>query len=81
MPPLHLMLPPCSAPRCHADAVQGPFIAKRRTPKITAQYAAIGGKSPIGDWTELQGKQMCLKLDALSPKVAAALQHACVDRA
>lgn len=49
--------------------VQGPLIAKRRSPKIIEQYAAIGGKSPIYDWTELQGKEMVKKLDLLSPEV------------
>jgi len=47
---------------------QGPLIARRRTPKIIEQYSAIGGKSPIGDWTRAQGRAMEAKLDKLSPE-------------
>ena len=36
----------------------GPWIAKRRTPKVRDQYAEIGGRSPIRLWTEKQGKGM-----------------------
>eukprot|EP00834_Sanchytrium_tribonematis_P005500 NODE_337_length_9297_cov_0.873994.p5 type:complete len:232 gc:universal NODE_337_length_9297_cov_0.873994:6759-6064(-) len=32
-----------------------PFIARRRSPKIEKQYKAIGGGSPIFDWTTKQG--------------------------
>ncbi len=48
----------------------GPFIAKRRTPKIRKHYEEIGGGSPILQWTEEQGKGMCERLDALSPETA-----------
>ena len=41
----------------------GPYIAKRRTPKIQAQYKEIGGGSPIGKWTDKQGEAMCRLLD------------------
>lgn len=51
---------------------QGPAIAKRRSPKIEQQYAAIGGKSPILEWTHHQGAEMVKKLDQLSPKVRVA---------
>ncbi len=44
-----------------------PFIAKRRTPKIKEQYAAIGGGSPIKMWTEKQGTAMVKLLDEISP--------------
>jgi protoporphyrin/coproporphyrin ferrochelatase len=44
----------------------GPFIAKRRSPRIVEQYKTIGGKSPIGDWTEKQGKEMIRKLEVMS---------------
>ena len=47
----------------------GPMIAKRRTPKIADQYQQIGGGSPIGKWTELQGNEMCKILDNISPQV------------
>ncbi|SCV71806.1 BQ2448_4500 [Microbotryum intermedium] len=47
-----------------------PLIAKRRTPKIEAQYAAIGGGSPILKWTRIQGEGMAKLLDELSPDTA-----------
>lgn len=30
------------------------LIAKKRAPKVVEEYRLIGGKSPIGEWTELQ---------------------------
>lgn len=45
-------------------------IARRRAPKIREQYAAIGGGSPIGKWTEAQGKMMEKHMDAMSPETA-----------
>ncbi|CAG8974784.1 hypothetical protein HYALB_00000396 [Hymenoscyphus albidus] len=48
----------------------GPFIAKRRTPKIIKQYAAIGGGSPIRKWSEYQAEEMCKILDKISPQTA-----------
>ena len=47
-----------------------PWIARRRTPKIQAQYAKIGGGSPIGEWTRRQGELMCRHLDRMSPETA-----------
>ncbi|CEL60757.1 ferrochelatase [Rhizoctonia solani AG-1 IB] len=47
-----------------------PWIAKRRTPKIREQYAAIGGGSPILKWTQYQGQEMVKLLDELSPETA-----------
>jgi ferrochelatase len=47
-----------------------PRIAKRRTPDIQKQYAAIGGGSPILKWTEEQGAGMAALLDELSPQTA-----------
>jgi len=47
-----------------------PLIAKRRTPKIQAQYAQIGGGSPIRYWTEKQGKLLEQKLDQMCPESA-----------
>lgn len=47
----------------------GPWVAKRRTPKITEQYAAIGGGSPIKKWTNIQGEAMCKLLDEMRPEV------------
>ncbi|KAL8401637.1 hypothetical protein RB596_008435 [Gaeumannomyces avenae] len=46
------------------------FIAKRRTPKIQKQYAAIGGGSPIRKWSEHQSAEMCKILDRISPETA-----------
>lgn len=48
----------------------GPFIAKRRTPKVRQLYEQIGGGSPILRWTEEQGRGMCARLDELSPRTA-----------
>lgn len=48
----------------------GPWIAKRRTPKIQEQYKQIGGGSPIGKWTAIQGQGMVEILDKLSPETA-----------
>lgn len=53
-----------------AQNVLGPFIARRRTPKVKQHYAEIGGGSPILDWTEAQGRGMCERLDRLSPETA-----------
>ncbi|KAF8678119.1 Catalyzes the ferrous insertion inprotoporphyrin IX [Rhizoctonia solani] len=47
-----------------------PWIAKRRTPSIREQYAAIGGGSPILKWTRHQGEEMVKLLDELSPETA-----------
>ena len=41
-----------------------PWIAKRRTPQIEKQYAAIGGGSPILKWSEEQGNAMVDLLNA-----------------
>ena len=48
----------------------GPFIAKRRTPKVKKLYQSIGGGSPIKHWTETQGKALEQRMDALSPETA-----------
>jgi protoporphyrin/coproporphyrin ferrochelatase len=53
-----------------AQKVMGPFIAKRRTPKVQKLYAGIGGGSPILHWTNVQGQGMVERLDALSPATA-----------
>ncbi|KAF7649187.1 hypothetical protein LDENG_00145690 [Lucifuga dentata] len=46
----------------------GPFIARRRTPKIQEQYNRIGGGSPIKRWTSMQGEGMVKLLDQMSPE-------------
>lgn len=48
----------------------GPFIARRRTPKVRNLYASIGGGSPILRYTEAQGKGMVARLDRISPETA-----------
>jgi protoporphyrin/coproporphyrin ferrochelatase len=48
----------------------GPFIARRRTPKVRRLYASIGGGSPILRFTEAQGRGMVARLDRLSPATA-----------
>lgn len=48
----------------------GPFIARRRTPKVRGLYAGIGGGSPILWYTEAQGRGMVTRLDRLSPDTA-----------
>ncbi|XP_053304162.1 ferrochelatase, mitochondrial isoform X2 [Spea bombifrons] len=53
-----------------AQSKLGPFIAKRRTPKIQEQYNKIGGGSPIKKWTAQQGEGMVRLLDELSPSTA-----------
>ena len=50
--------------------ILGPFIARRRAPKVRELYRAIGGGSPIRRWTELQGAGMVERLDRLSPETA-----------
>lgn len=52
------------------QSLLGPVIANVRTPAIKKHYDEIGGGSPIGHWTRLQGEQMAAKLDALSPATA-----------
>lgn len=56
----------------------GPWVAKNRTPKITNQYAAIGGGSPIRKWTNLQGEEMCKILDKTRPEVRSCTVLCCV---
>ncbi|HEX7335622.1 MAG TPA: ferrochelatase [Gemmatimonadales bacterium] len=48
----------------------GPFIARRRTPKVRGLYANIGGGSPILRYTEAQGRGLVARLDRMSPETA-----------
>jgi ferrochelatase len=48
----------------------GAFIAKRRAPRVRGLYEAIGGGSPLYDWTTRQGRGMVERLDALCPETA-----------
>ncbi|KAI0728167.1 ferrochelatase [Fomitopsis betulina] len=52
------------------QSVLAPLIARRRTPKIEEQYAAIGGGSPILKYTNIQGERMAKLLDELHPATA-----------
>lgn len=58
----------------------GPFIAKRRTPKIQEQYSKIGGGSPIKRWTSMQGEGMVKLLDHMSPETGET-EHAAIGYA
>src|ERR687896_2376862 len=48
----------------------GPFIARRRTPRVRGLYASIGGGSPILRYTRAQGEGMVERLDRPSPGAA-----------
>jgi len=48
----------------------GPFIARRRAPKVRGLYQKIGGGSPILRYTRAQGEGMVGRLDRLSPATA-----------
>src|SRR5215208_6163235 len=48
----------------------GPFIARRRAPRVRGLYAQIGGGSPILRYTRAQGQGMVERLDRLSPETA-----------
>ncbi len=48
----------------------GPFIVRRRAPKVRRHYAEIGGGSPILRYTQAQGRGMIERLDRLSPDTA-----------
>lgn len=39
-------------------SILGPWIAKRRAPKVSAKYAEIGGGSPILEWSRKQGSAL-----------------------
>jgi protoporphyrin/coproporphyrin ferrochelatase len=45
----------------------GPLFARRRTAMIEKAYTEIGGGSPIRKWSELQAREICARLDTLSP--------------
>ncbi|KAF1336517.1 Ferrochelatase, partial [Globisporangium splendens] len=66
----NLFTDPEIIPMGPVQSVVGPWVAKNRTPKITDQYAAIGGGSPILKWTNIQGEEMCKLLDEIRPESA-----------
>ncbi len=45
------------------------LISKRRSPKIVEEYKLIGGKSPIGYWTELQRSLLESRLRQINPQL------------
>ncbi len=45
------------------------FISKKRAPKVQKQYEMIGGKSPIGMWTEKQRQMLEDKIRDTNPDV------------
>ncbi len=55
---------------CDPDIFNFPFgqklfaklISSRRAPKVAEEYKLIGGKSPIGEWTEIQRSMLETKL-------------------
>src|SRR3954453_6035675 len=48
----------------------GPYIARRRAPRVRGLYNTIGGGSPILRYTRAQGQGMIERLDRLSPGTA-----------
>jgi len=48
----------------------GPFIARKRAPKVAEKYKEIGGGSPILFWTDKQGDLIGQQLDRRSPQTA-----------
>lgn len=52
-----------------AQSLLADFVSTRRSPRIQAQYETIGG-SPIRKWTELQGQNLAVLMDKLSPSTA-----------
>src|SRR3954454_15104042 len=48
----------------------GPYIARRRTPRVRGLYQNIGGGSPILGYTKAQGRGMVERLDRISPDTA-----------
>lgn len=49
------------------QSILGPFLAKRRAPKLTEKYKELKGSSTLLQWTEQQGKQIMDTLDSISP--------------
>lgn len=45
------------------------IISKSRAPKVIEEYKLIGGKSPIGEWTELQRKMLEDKLKKVDSNI------------
>ena len=45
------------------------FISQRRAPKVAQEYKLIGGKSPLGYWTELQRSLLESRLRQINPQL------------
>ena len=45
------------------------FISSRRAPKVAEEYKLIGGKSPIGEWTEKQRSLLEVSLRTAFPSI------------
>ncbi len=45
------------------------IISTLRAKKVYSQYEAIGGKSPLGEWTEIQRKNLEAELQKISPQI------------
>jgi protoporphyrin/coproporphyrin ferrochelatase len=53
--------------RLPLQGLLGPWIARRRTPKVQAKYQEIGGGSPILSWTERQAAGLLARLAQRRP--------------
>lgn len=54
--------------RLPMQSVTAPLIASLRAPRVRRLYESIGGGSPLGNWTKLQGEGMVRHLDKMSPE-------------
>ncbi|WP_214321259.1 ferrochelatase [Nonomuraea sediminis] len=53
-----------------AKPLLSPLLIRARLGRVTRQYAAIGGGSPLRHWTERQAAAMVAELDRISPGTA-----------
>lgn len=53
------------------------FISKKRAPKVQKEYELIGGKSPLGEWTEVQRKMLeeSLRSRSINADVLVAMRY------
>lgn len=53
------------------------FISKKRAPKVEEEYKLIGGKSPIGEWTEIQRSKLetSLRQNGIDADVLIAMRY------
>lgn len=69
-PFLHRLFTDADIIKLPMQSILGPWIARRRAPKVTEKYAQIGGGSPIHYWTDRQGDLIVEQLDRISPQTA-----------